>query len=105
MKKNKNIIIGIVMIIILILAGGIFLFKYLNRGEISNEKYCEKDEDCVPAQCCHATDVVNKKFAPNCGGIFCTQECQSPLDCGCGEPICIDNQCSIKKTSNESYCY
>ena len=29
------------------------------------ELQCSVDSDCVPAQCCHATDAVNKLNAPD----------------------------------------
>ncbi len=85
-------------------------FKDRNRDLIGDndvfgpeEKYCEVDEDCVSATCCHASEVVNKNYAPDCSNIACTTVCQSILDCGCGKPICINNKCEIEKT-NESYC-
>lgn len=56
---------------------------------------CIADEDCVPAQCCHPTSVVNKKFAPDCEGIVCTAVCEGPLDCGAGRPACVSSRCVI----------
>jgi len=60
-----------------------------------NNKSCTVDEDCVPATCCHATEVVNKEFAPDCEGMMCTMSCETVLDCGQGEPVCNDRICEI----------
>ena len=58
---------------------------------------CEVDSDCVAAQCCHATSVVNKNFAPDCKEVACTLECRSgTLDCGYCEIKCVDKKCTIK---------
>lgn len=65
---------------------------------VDSPEYCEVDSDCVPEQCCHPTSCVNKKFAPNCGGIFCTEVCQGPIDCGAGKCVCMDNMCIIEST-------
>lgn len=59
---------------------------------------CEKDSDCVPRQCCHPTEVVNRQYAPDCKGIFCTEVCLGPLDCGAGTISCISNECRIVLT-------
>ncbi|MBI2653253.1 hypothetical protein HYX02_00430 [Candidatus Woesearchaeota archaeon] len=69
----------------------------INKGSIPPEKYCEKDTDCVPNKCCHAEDVVNIKYAPNCNGVGCTKDCRTILDCRFGTPICRYNQCTIKR--------
>lgn len=80
---------------ILILILGLILIGGCIR-EIQPELYCEKDSDCVPAQCCHPTSVINKEFTPDCTGIFCTLECrEDTLDCGYGSPACIKNKCII----------
>lgn len=67
-----------------------------------SQMYCENDEDCIPAQCCHPTFCVNK--AVNCIGIFCTEECRAgTMDCGCGSCICKDNRCVVSWI-NETWC-
>ncbi len=59
------------------------------------EKYCSTAEDCVKAQCCHATDAVNKAYAPDCSDVFCTMECAAgTLDCGQGEMQCLQGTCT-----------
>ena len=58
---------------------------------------CTQDSDCVEAQCCHATGVVNKKYAPECQNVYCTESCEGPLDCGKGSPACENSKCVIKK--------
>lgn len=59
------------------------------------EKKCEVDADCVPATCCHATDVVNQEFAPKCDAVMCTMSCETVLDCGQGTPVCNEGVCDI----------
>lgn len=57
---------------------------------------CSQDSDCVPAQCCHATNAVSKDEAPNCQGKICTLNCApNTLDCGQGEIKCIQNECTV----------
>jgi len=57
--------------------------------------FCQTDEDCVPVECCHPTSCINEKYNPDCEGIFCTQVCQGPLDCGAGYCGCINNKCQV----------
>jgi len=65
-----------------------------NRCEKIDPYYCEKDEDCVPEQCCHPTSCINKAFAPDCRGVICTAECvPGTMDCGQGYCACINNRC------------
>lgn len=64
-------------------------------AEIPAEKQCAVDSDCVPAQCCHPKDAVNKNYAPNCQGLLCTQECvPNTIDCGQGEIKCVERMCT-----------
>ncbi len=59
------------------------------------DKECITDTDCVPAECCHPDTCVPIEKAPNCNGIFCTQECApSTLDCGQGSCGCIEGRCN-----------
>lgn len=61
---------------------------------IPAEKQCSVDSDCLPAQCCHPKDAVNKNSAPNCQGLLCTQECvPNTIDCGQGEIKCMQGEC------------
>jgi len=65
-----------------------------NLNDVPLEKQCKVDADCVKDVCCHASDAVNKDYAPNCGGLLCTQECQpNTLDCGQGKISCDEGQC------------
>ncbi len=60
------------------------------------ELQCSVDSDCVPAQCCHATDAVNKLNAPDCSGIICTMSCEpESIDCGQGEAKCLSGKCGV----------
>lgn len=61
---------------------------------IPPEQLCRQDADCVPAQCCHARDAVNRAYAPDCSGTLCTQVCEpATLDCAQGEIHCIGKRC------------
>ncbi len=60
------------------------------------ELRCSIDSDCVPAQCCHAADAVNKLNAPDCSGIICTMSCEpESIDCGQGEVKCLSGKCGV----------
>lgn len=60
------------------------------------EKSCSTDTDCVPAECCHARETVNKEYAPRCEGMLCTMNCEpETLDCGQGEIKCVDGECQV----------
>lgn len=83
----------------------LFLFLFL-IGCVSDKKVppsleiedavCFVDEDCAPAQCCHATSCVPKADTPNCEGTFCTEECRSgSIDCG-GACLCQAGNCVAK---------
>ena len=63
---------------------------------VAGNMSCAVDSDCAPAQCCHATSVVNKNFAPDCADIFCTMECRSgTIDCDNGEIKCVNRECTV----------
>ena len=64
-----------------------------------SETSCKTDSDCVPAQCCHPTSVINKQYAPNCSAVLCDASCQGPLDCGTGKPVCMKGTCVIQPSS------
>lgn len=62
-----------------------------------NPVFCNIDDDCVPATCCHPDACVNKNYQPDCGGIACTMECRpNTMDCGQGRCVCIDNTCQVE---------
>lgn len=57
---------------------------------------CSKDEDCVPASCCHPSTCVARSAAPDCKAVMCTMECRpATLDCG-GSCLCQNGQCAAK---------
>ncbi|MEK6937505.1 MAG: hypothetical protein AABX04_00530 [Nanoarchaeota archaeon] len=65
-------------------------------SNVSENKLCQKDADCVPASCCHAKEAVNSQNAPKCEGMLCTMECvPETLDCGQGEIKCVKNECKV----------
>ncbi len=104
-KKRKKIKIEhnkkLFWIIIFLLAILIVLmwFRGRNReidnGLVVNEKECEKDEDCVPATCCHPDSCTVKEKVPACKGVMCTLDCSGPLDCGAGSCGCVKGKCEI----------
>ncbi|MBW2963602.1 hypothetical protein KY306_02400 [Candidatus Woesearchaeota archaeon] len=61
-----------------------------------DSKKCSVDSDCIAATCCHASEAVNKENAPDCSGVFCTQECVSgTIDCQQGEIKCVNGGCKV----------
>ncbi len=65
-------------------------------SSIPLEKKCVTDTDCAAASCCHATDALNKLYAPNCQNAMCTMSCEpDTLDCGQGSVKCIQEQCKV----------
>ena len=77
----------------------------VNRMNISPEKYCETDDDCVKVnvECCNCNmggtaKAVNKESytPPNCEGILCMAVISKDWTCF-AEPRCIDNECTLVK--------
>jgi hypothetical protein len=85
--------VGVLIIILLILT--IFIIGCTNKIDIGRT-FCNKDSDCVAAQCCHPISAINRAFAPDCKGISCSQVCEGPFDCGAGEIKCVDSICIIQ---------
>jgi len=78
----------------LILIFGIFLAILIIPSVSSNRYDCTLDSDCVPEQCCHPVSCINKNYAPDCSGIFCTMECkEGTMDCGQGSCKCVEGKC------------
>jgi len=94
----KRPLVGIIFAVAVL----IFL-AYIIGTNVQNQQHpiagnmsCSVDSDCAPAQCCHATSVVNKNFAPDCADIFCTMECRSgTIDCDHGEIKCVNSNCTV----------
>ncbi len=84
-----------ILAIILILVSMMFLLYFIKQSMlISDQYYCEVDEDCVPEQCCHPSSCINRAYAPNCKGVICSMECRpGTMDCGQGYCACIKNKC------------
>lgn len=75
----------------------LLLTSILIIGCEQEEVECRSNADCVPATCCHASECVAKENAPNCEGIFCSQECKPyTMDCGQGSCMCENNKCTVK---------
>lgn len=77
-----------------------FCDKGVCKTKFPEELSCQKNEDCVPAACCHPDSCVNTNYRPNCEDIVCTMECQpGTMDCGQGRCVCINNICQVLFTS------
>lgn len=93
---NKEMVIGLLAVFLLIVSCSPI-------PAVPQEKQCSRDADCVPAQCCHAADAVNRNDAPDCSGTFCTLECApNTLDCGQGEIKCSAGQCVVQLTTSST---
>ena len=55
---------------------------------------CTIDDDCVPAECCHPTNCINKAEKSVCN-VMCTMSCEGPIDCGAGHCGCVNGKCSV----------
>jgi len=103
---NKTTIIFPVLCIVAILLAGCTTSPPLNGTTTTtpptqvvtivpfDNQTCTTDDDCVPAQCCHPTICVNKVSITVCN-VFCTRNCQGPLDCGAGSCGCRYGRCSV----------
>jgi len=63
---------------------------------LEGEEFCSEPADCVPAQCCHPSYLVNKRYAPDCSNTACTAVCGSILDCKQWVPTCENNTCGYR---------
>jgi len=69
---------------------------YCLLGKCGECQNLEVELDCVPAQCCHPTSCIDKKFAPDCTGVPCTLECSpGTMDCGAGYCARINGVCQV----------
>lgn len=92
MKKAQ---ITVFVIIAIFLVAGILLLVFITKNNVSAERECERDTDCVPANCCHPNSCVPREEAPDCSAVSCTAECApNTLDCGQGYCGCVNSKCS-----------
>ncbi len=95
----------LLVLIVIVAVGSILILKSSSSSFDAPKVSCFKDDDCVPATCCHANKAINRVYSPDCFGVACTEECQKgTIDCGCGRVACINNKCSIIWTRNNSWC-
>jgi len=95
---NKKLLY-IILVLVIVLIGIIYLIMKVQDSFIKTPKVleCESDSDCIPNSCCHSSSCTNINNAPDCGGIFCSQECvKNTLDCGQGSCICNQGKCEVK---------
>lgn len=69
----------------------------VNCASPCRDDFCRSNSDCSPAQCCHPDSCIIRTQAPDCEGVFCTQECRlGTMDCGAGYCACIEGRCEVK---------
>jgi len=100
--EHNRVLFWIIIILMILLVILIWFITHPKEETQNNQNnsvgdkfYCETDEDCVPDSCCHAIICLNAKYKPDCSGIFCSQVCSGPLDCGAGSCKCISNGCAV----------
>jgi hypothetical protein len=70
---------------------------YTHLEECEKEiSVCSVDGDCVPDSCCHSQSCVSLYKKPVCDKVFCSQSCETLLDCNQGSCVCINGRCGIK---------
>lgn len=94
MKIEHNKVVFYMMLAVLIALLIVIGYIIKESDNQNKEEECIIDSDCVKASCCHAKECVPLDKAPDCEGVFCSQECvPDTLDCGQGACKCIDNKC------------
>lgn len=63
---------------------------------------CTRDEDCVPAECCHPSGCTAVAAKRACN-LMCTASCEGPLDCGAGSCGCVKGKCSVVPASSTTF--
>lgn len=94
----KKWLIGVIVVAVLIIAGLIWIalnIKSTGVPPLITPETCYVDEDCVPKQCCHPTECVNRDYALDCGKILCSMSCEGPLDCNAGRCGCVNHRCKV----------
>lgn len=88
-KKRKKIILVSTFIFLIVIA---IYFLIPKSPEIQE---CQIDSDCVPASCCHPNSCVPINQKPICEDVFCTMNCEGPLDCEAGHCGCVKDKCKV----------
>ena len=92
--SNKKLLFVIIIALVLFVFI-IYLNVILKYKEVKENFECSNNSDCVPVSCCHANSCVPKSQQENCSGVFCTEVCSGPLDCGRRSCGCVNNKCLI----------
>ena len=99
-KHNKVLFWIILVLIALFIVLIIYMMANWSAWEAEKDnradtnEVCTTDSDCVKDDCCHASGCVSLENAPECGELFCTDECAlGTLDCGSGECGCVEGKC------------
>jgi len=93
MKKAQ---IAIFVIIAVFLVAGILLLVFIKNNNVSAERECERDRDCLPSKCCDADSCAPRDEAPDCKGVSCSPECTPgtyTLGCSGGYCSCKNSKC------------
>lgn len=89
-EKKKVLFNLVILVVLIILVSIIFLVKTKSSFEEGNPF------ECVPSQCCHASECVLKQDAPECTNSFCTAECrEKTMDCGAGHCEYLNGKCEV----------
>ena len=85
---RKRGLIGLIVIVMVALVIGFFWFV----------ESLDREEECVAASCCHATECVLESEAPNCSDTVCSLNCEpGTLDCGQARCEYVDGECGVVK--------
>jgi len=123
MKLNKNILVGVLILLVIAIISINFYFLAEKEREIEKD-YCEQDSDCVwavrPNECCICPSIYNQKIVDADRGLvayeqgkdyslFRTNECVDINCVPCNPTVrelkCINNKCaSVEKPPYENYC-
>ncbi|MFH1359156.1 MAG: hypothetical protein ABIH37_04665 [archaeon] len=96
---NKSLLYVIIILIILFIILVFITVKSFQDNKDDDDNIvvgeeCVSDLDCVKAECCHASSCISASEKPECGEIFCTDECApDTMDCGQGSCKCINSKC------------
>jgi len=92
-QHNKKLFWVIIVLIIILIC--LILYIKSQNENLGEGKQCLKNEDCIPATCCHPESCVPAEEASICRGVICSMVCSGPLDCGAGECGCVDGGCEV----------
>ena len=93
--SNWKLLIIIIVLIVLFAILIYFLAKNNNHKVVNTNAECKLDNDCVAVCGCHPNLCIPKIQRGNCENMFCTMDCEGPLDCGAGHCGCVNGKCDV----------